>query len=63
MTALLRRVRRSPFADHLRAATRAAFWPAVVCSGLFLGLFVLWATRGTFVDWTGFHPIPTGSVE
>lgn len=38
---LARRIARSPFADHVRASVDAAFWPAVICSGVLLALTVL----------------------
>lgn len=56
---LARRVARSRFADDLRHAARGAFWPAVACSALLVGLVVAAVTRGVYVDWSGFQPIPT----
>lgn len=54
------RLRQSPFADDLRRAYRSVFWPAVVASGLLVGVVVINVlAAGGFVDWTGFHPIPT----
>jgi hypothetical protein len=38
---LARRVLNSPAAGHLRAATGAAFWPAVCASGVVLAFVVL----------------------
>lgn len=60
---LARRVARSPMAGDVRAAWRAAFWPAVTCAGFFLGVFLLVATRGSYVAWDGIHSIPTGSNQ
>ncbi|SNR32745.1 hypothetical protein [Blastococcus mobilis] len=51
----VRRLRRSPAAAHLRASTAAAFWPAVILSGLLLGLL----TRDVFITWDGVHNIST----
>lgn len=60
---LARRVAVSPFAGDLRRAWRAAFWPAVACSGLFIGLYLVYATRGSYVAWDGVHSIPTGGTR
>lgn len=57
------RIITSRFADHLRDATRSAFWPAVAGAGVFLGLYLLWVTRGGFITWSGFEPIPTGGAR
>lgn len=52
-----RRLRRSPAAVHLRASASAAYWPAVVCSGVLLGL----ATRDVAVTWQGVIDVSTYS--
>lgn len=36
---------RSAFAGHLRAATRAAFWPSALCSGAIVGLLLVDLSR------------------
>lgn len=56
----LRRIARS---KALRDSVQAAYWPALICSCLVIGVFVGVATRGQFVDWSGFHPIPTGGAR
>jgi len=38
---LLTRVRTSPAAEHLRAATRAAFWPLACGAGVILAFVIL----------------------
>jgi hypothetical protein len=38
---LLTRVRTSPAAEHLRAATRSTFWPLAISSGVILALVLL----------------------
>lgn len=38
---LARRMARSRFADDVRASVDAAFWPAVICSGVLLALVAL----------------------
>lgn len=43
----------------LRSSTDAIFWPAVIASGLLLGLYVV-ATRHTYLSWNGFHDINGG---
>jgi hypothetical protein len=60
---LAARIAASPFAEDLRASVRAAFWPAVVCAGLFLGAYLMWATRGMYVTVDGWQPIPTGGTR
>ena len=55
-----RALRHSP---SLRASVHAAFWPAVACGGLVLGLLVAVLTRGQFVTWGGFEAIPTAGVR
>lgn len=35
------RIRTSPFAGDLRAATRSAFWPSAAASGLLVGLVLI----------------------
>lgn len=42
---LLTRVRTSPAAEHLRAATRAAFWPTAIGAGVILAFVVLAALQ------------------
>lgn len=56
----LRRIARS---KAMRESVRAAYWPALFCSCLLIGVLVGVLTRGQFVDWSGFHPIPTGGAR
>lgn len=60
---VLRRLARSPFATHLQVSVQAAFWPAVITSGLFLGLFIGVATRGQYATFHGFESLPTGGTR
>lgn len=45
----------------IRSSYLAAFWPAVVCAGLVVGL--LFATRGHYISWDGVQSIPTGGAR
>lgn len=56
----LRRLARS---RSVRQSVDAAFWPAVMCAGLVLGFFLLFATRGQYMAWDGPHSIPTGGIR
>ena len=47
---------------HLAASAAATFWPAVIGCGILVGT-VLAATRGAYVDFGGWHPIPTGATR
>lgn len=59
----LRRIARSPMAGDLRAAYYAAFWPSAIGAGVLLAAVIATATRGTYLDWSGFHPIPAGGTQ
>ena len=63
LTLLRRRMLASPFADHLRAAYRSAFYPAAMGAGVLLGITVVFAMRGHYVSWDGFQAIPAGGVQ
>lgn len=50
--------------QSLRQSIAAAYGPAVAGAGLLLAVVLINVlAAGGFVDWTGFHPIPTGGTR
>jgi hypothetical protein len=56
---LAARVARSPFADDLR---RYGWLAGLLAAGV-LCVAVSVLTRGVYLDWSGWHPIPTGGTR
>lgn len=50
---LLARLKASAAAEALRASTAAAFWPAVISSGLVVGVLLGLITRDVAITWQG----------